>query len=246
MTDADIDKNWYKDDQFLRQMGELNGREVVANRWKIFKQALEPLLNSENPIKLLDAGCGDGINLLELDRILYEHNPKNLIMGMDLNPVRVARAKNRASGPVLQGSLTNLPFAEEEFDAVLCSHVIEHIPNPELAIDEIVRILKPGGVAIVGVPNEGCLLALLRNQVLQRSILRSTDHVNFFTRSILESLLLNAGLSVNEILTEGFFLPHLRLSNLVSRASLGRKFLKVLGQLFPSQAAGLIAVGRRT
>jgi len=48
--------------------------------------------------------------------------------------------------------ITNLPFEEGIFDAVICNHVLEHIPDDKKALDEIYRILKPGGFAILQVP----------------------------------------------------------------------------------------------
>lgn len=46
-----------------------------------------------------------------------------------------------------------LPFSDEEFDLVFSKHVFEHLPNPQLALEEIDRILQPGGTFIVLVPN---------------------------------------------------------------------------------------------
>jgi SAM-dependent methyltransferase len=48
--------------------------------------------------------------------------------------------------------LTRLPFATGRFDLVLCSHVLEHIPDDAAAIAEIARVLRPGGRAVVMVP----------------------------------------------------------------------------------------------
>jgi SAM-dependent methyltransferase len=48
--------------------------------------------------------------------------------------------------------LQNLPFADESFDFIFASHVLEHIPNDEKAISEIRRVLKPNGIAILPVP----------------------------------------------------------------------------------------------
>ncbi len=47
-----------------------------------------------------------------------------------------------------------LPFANGEFDMILCNHVLEHIPNDRKAMEEIYRVLKPGGIAILQIPLE--------------------------------------------------------------------------------------------
>lgn len=51
-----------------------------------------------------------------------------------------------------QQDLTDLPYPDRSFDLVLCSHVLEHIPDDRKAIAEIARVLRPGGHAIVMVP----------------------------------------------------------------------------------------------
>lgn len=48
--------------------------------------------------------------------------------------------------------LTDLPFVENTFDMIICNHVLEHIPKDKLAMSEIYRVLKPGGMAILQVP----------------------------------------------------------------------------------------------
>ncbi|MCE9530468.1 MAG: methyltransferase domain-containing protein [Planctomycetes bacterium] len=48
--------------------------------------------------------------------------------------------------------ITAMSFANETFDAIICSHVLEHIPDDRKAMSEMLRVLRPGGVAIVQVP----------------------------------------------------------------------------------------------
>ena len=196
-------------------------------------------------VDFLDAGCGDGINLQELERLVVTYNKESTVTGIDSSKIRTQRAKKVVKGTVLDGSLLNLPFENTFFDAVLCNHVLEHIENADRALSEIFRVLKPGGSLIVGVPNEGCMLALLRNRVFQRSILKTTDHVNFFTRTTLERTLNKNNFSVVSTITEGFFLPHLRLTNLLRSSGLGYRLEVKLGQLIPTQAAGLISICKR-
>ena len=52
----------------------------------------------------------------------------------------------------LQADICNLPFSDQQFDWVVCNHVLEHIPNDKIAMQEIYRVLKPGGTAILQVP----------------------------------------------------------------------------------------------
>jgi SAM-dependent methyltransferase len=48
--------------------------------------------------------------------------------------------------------LTKIPFADATFDAIICSHVLEHIPNDDVAMAELLRVLKQGGWALLQVP----------------------------------------------------------------------------------------------
>lgn len=46
----------------------------------------------------------------------------------------------------------NLPFKDNTYDIVICNHVLEHVPNDKIAMQEIIRVLKPGGFAIMQIP----------------------------------------------------------------------------------------------
>lgn len=54
--------------------------------------------------------------------------------------------------PVVKADITQLPFATNSFDAIICMHVLEHIPYDHKAMCELYRVLKPGGWAIIMVP----------------------------------------------------------------------------------------------
>jgi malonyl-CoA O-methyltransferase len=59
-----------------------------------------------------------------------------------------------------QGSLLNLPFADGAFDCVFCVEALEHTVNPEIAVAEICRVLKPGGKVVIIDKNKQCRGAL--------------------------------------------------------------------------------------
>ncbi len=54
----------------------------------------------------------------------------------------------------VKADICDLPFSDNEFDMILCNHVLEHIPDDETAMKEMYRVLKPGGKAIFQVPLE--------------------------------------------------------------------------------------------
>ncbi len=173
---------WYVAKQDL-QLSTPGVREVVENRWSIIEDVLL-LMQKENKfnnkIRVLDAGCGDGNNLVGLQMAADKIGVELEMFAMDYNPLRVKRVKERdLLSSVSCANLLQLPFPDESFDLIVCNHVLEHIPDYMGALNELHRTISKGGLLLLGVPNEGCFLAWLRNHCLQRSILKTTDHVNF-------------------------------------------------------------------
>lgn len=241
--------SWYTDDQFAKQLGHPGMKATIENRWCIFGRALREYFSDKKPNnewRLLDVGCGDGINLVGINRIIESQGWHAALYATDYNPLRVERASRFPFvREVRQATIQNIPYPDSWFDVLLCNHVLEHIRDDEIALRELNRVLRPGGLMILGVPNEGCALARLRNHVLQRSILRTTDHVNFYTGVQLNGMLCKAGFEVVIIEREGFFLPHLWLHYVITLFSAGRWLLKHLGAHFPLQSAGLIAIAHK-
>lgn len=142
---------------------------------------------------VLDLGCGEGRHVISF----YVEADVHAI-GVDLGFADLQKAAEKsvpfldAGNPSkqLHFACTNalrLPFADASFDKVVCSEVLEHIPDHAGALREIARILKPGGVAAVSVPryvpewicwalsdeyhsNEGGHLRIFKEHTLRREI----------------------------------------------------------------------------
>ncbi|MFM9825818.1 class I SAM-dependent methyltransferase [Flavobacterium sp.] len=54
----------------------------------------------------------------------------------------------------VKADICNLPFEDNQYDAILCNHVLEHIPDDTKAMQELYRVLKPGGMAILQIPQD--------------------------------------------------------------------------------------------
>jgi ubiquinone/menaquinone biosynthesis C-methylase UbiE len=240
---------WYVADQFRSQLGSRGRRRVIEYRWEVFTAFLRDWRERRGHIgrlNILDAGCGDGINLLGLDEMTAGQNPRASICGLDYNPVRLARARSVAGGSRLQqGSLYDLPFVGDSFDVVLCNHVIEHVPDLSRALSELHRVVRPGGLLVVGVPNEGCLMGRMRNRLVQPSIGRTTDHVHFFTAQTLGDALRRAGFRVQRIERETFFFPCSYANACCAEFGIGHRLMAGLRALLPSQAGGLIVAAEK-
>ncbi len=99
--------------------------------------------------RILEVGVGTGISL-------PDYSSRNRIVGIDLSEVMLRKARRR----VADLSLTNveklevmdaehLSFPDGSFDVVVANHVISTVPNPEAALDECARMLRPGGELIL-------------------------------------------------------------------------------------------------
>jgi len=98
---------------------------------------------------ILDLGCGTGLPSLLLAKEAYR------VIGMDISPVFVERAKikERDNLKFTCGDILNIPFKDMTFDCVAIFLVIEHVPDIPAALDEMLRITKPGGKIIILSPN---------------------------------------------------------------------------------------------
>lgn len=86
--------------------------------------------------------------------------------------------------------ITSMPFTDASFDFVWCSHVLEHVPDDRRAMNEIARVLRPGGIAIIQVPLWG---AVTREEVLASPQERiqeyfQEDHVRRYGVDIVDRL----------------------------------------------------------
>lgn len=85
--------------------------------------------------RVLELGCGRGA---------FQHLVRDWV-GVDL----AASAASHVSKPFVVGSAEQLPFCDEVFDGIWSIAVLEHVPRPERALTEILRVLRPGGVAFL-------------------------------------------------------------------------------------------------
>lgn len=104
--------------------------------------------------RILDVGCGRG------DFLLLMRERGWAPTGLELDE-RIERHGKSVGMDLRAGSLDSVTFPDNHFDAVTFWHVFEHIRNPEWVLKECRRILKPGGVLLISVPNTGSLQARL-------------------------------------------------------------------------------------
>ena len=100
-------------------------------------------------LRVLDAGCGVGWG----GQILLDAGACSVV-GVDIAPEAVADAVRRVpAGRFTVGDLAALPVATASIDVVVCFEAIEHVEEPHRALDELARVLAPGGSLLVSSPN---------------------------------------------------------------------------------------------
>ncbi len=103
----------------------------------------------------------------------------------------------------VKADICNLPFPDNTFDFVLCNHVLEHIPDDTRAMQEIYRILKPGGTAILQIPQDLNRQTTFEDNSItspsQRAkIFGQYDHVRVYGRDFFDKLR-GIGFKVEEV-----------------------------------------------
>lgn len=108
-------------------------------------------LELKDGLHILDAGCGDGFYLHMLSML-----GKYDLTGIDFDKNALASAKKNLQGKklkLLHGSVMELPFKDKSFDRVILTEVAEHLPDDLKGLKEVYRVLKPGGILVLTVPN---------------------------------------------------------------------------------------------
>ena len=119
--------------------------ENERHQWVI--QQLKALPESS---KILDAGAGEMRYKPYCKHLSYTAQDFGEYNGTDDG--HGFHKKWDTSGIDVKCDICDMPFQENEFDAVLCTEVLEHVPQAEQAVAELIRVLKPGGVLIITAP----------------------------------------------------------------------------------------------
>ncbi len=107
--------------------------------------------------KVLDLGCGEGRHVInaylqgDITAIGVDLNHRDLLTSRE-RFLPFAQTNSNKHFYLQQADATKLPFADHSFDKIICSEVLEHIPDYQAVLVEIERILKPGGLLAITVP----------------------------------------------------------------------------------------------
>jgi ubiquinone/menaquinone biosynthesis C-methylase UbiE len=114
----------------------------------------------------LDLGCGHQMFaswMVAEERELARRSRRLVGIDLDWEGMR----KNQAVTERVFGDLEKLPFCAGSFDAVTANMVMEHLPNPQKVLDEVQRVLRPGGIHIFHTPNVRCFMMTIASKMPQ-------------------------------------------------------------------------------
>lgn len=139
------------------------------------------------PGRLLDFGCGWGFFLAEVRAYGWEP------YGLDPLPACAIYARVKAGATVVSDVLRPGIFPEASFAVITSFQVFEHLPNPNETLAQLVRLLRPGGVILIEVPNIRHWTVRVMGKKHRHYV---QDHLNFFSRQTLGKLMERHGLQV--------------------------------------------------
>ena len=135
-------------DRFLNGLGGYGRSSLSGRLIKLLvpRGAVDIIIPSQRKGRLLDVGCGDG------ERVDWYQKRGFEAYGVEVSERAATSAQNLGLN-VRQGTLTDVHYPDTFFDVVLMAHVLEHMHSPGANLREAYRILKPGGMLAVAVPN---------------------------------------------------------------------------------------------
>jgi ubiquinone/menaquinone biosynthesis C-methylase UbiE len=144
--------------------------------------------------RILDVACGAGALVVEVAPRVDRAVGVDLSEGM----LRIARSRLRAGAKAanvefLQGPSDALPFDAGSFTALVCTTALHHFPDPQGSIDEMARVLAPGGRLVIGDACRDSLATKLADPLYRRF---EEGHVGLQRKREIEAMLTRAGLRV--------------------------------------------------
>jgi methionine biosynthesis protein MetW len=183
--------------------------------------------NKKNLGKTLDVGCGDGTLLYTLtDRYGLKIDPH----GLEISKKASEKAAEKGIKLHTQDVEKRFPFANNFFDTIICSEVLEHLIFPEKTLSEIKRVTKDNSIIIFSVPNLGYfknrLKLLVGRSPFEQGRYSSLEHLHFWAKDSFERFLVDNGFKILKV--RGGFGPKIgKLSYLYPSLLSDTLYLKV-------------------
>jgi ubiquinone/menaquinone biosynthesis C-methylase UbiE len=190
----------YKDDHLISGWSERGLRRRVTLFNEILKKQRIPA-----KARVLDLGCGGGTYV----RLLQSHGHK--VVGLDYSFPSLFRARDadpKRTADYVGGEAYDLPFLDKSFDLVVSIGVLQALGDPERALDEMARVLRPRGVIVVEFLNAFELVAMIKSA--SEKLRGWLPRVRTYSPFRVDSWLAQRGL--RSVQRAGVFLPPRRFS----------------------------------
>ena len=169
------------------------GRQIYLTHDK-FEGFIEMMNeNRTGSQKILDIGCGNGW-LSTLYRL-----PGDEMHGIDISALNVERARSRGVRAILHNVENGLPYEDSFFDIIICVDVLEHLFFPEKVVKEMHRVLKAGGILIIGVPNLYCLRNRIEMWTGNARFIEypmNLEHIRHYSKKTISGILAGTGFKI--------------------------------------------------
>lgn len=221
---------WKSMEEFNDPRGTLPNERSVQRRFrrssKFLNQISKLLGHRPKDIHLLDVGCSSGAFVDAAAKLGFRAE--------GVEPAAKAAATAQDAGlTVRQGMLHEVAYPDQSFDAVTLFEVIEHLKEPLPLLKECQRILRPGGILLIGTANATSWSAQAFGAHWDYlSITKHGGHISFFNPDSLERLTAKAGFSVAALKTRS-----VRFSDRDNSSEPAYTLLKIAGELANPLAA---------
>ncbi|GAB6145784.1 hypothetical protein JCM12294_32230 [Desulfocicer niacini] len=215
---------------------------------KIFEEKFNEFLNHLNPGKILDIGCATG-TFLNVAKIRGWE-----VTGIDVSEWACNYLKQNGFQNIFCTDIENVDFKDDYFDVININHTLEHVLDPIKTLKCINRVLKPGGLLLIEVPNEKLFPFNYKiiNMFLPTHISkRHTSHSHFclFTPKSLKHALKLAEFNIQIFREEGFFSNSRTQTNVFKKKSFlmqfALMFCKLKFDVFFQMSRYIVAVAQK-
>ncbi len=208
----------YEEEFFLEEYRAVYGVDYVAdapNIRRIARARLDVIERLQPRGALLDIGAAAGFLLDEARQRGWT------VQGAEVSRYASEYARRELGLPMVTGTLESAEFPDGAFDAAACYYVLEHLPDPLGLVREIARVLRPGGLLSLAVPNLAGLYARFRRQAWLRERAIHQGHLHEFAPRTLMWLLERGGFRLRHLTSEGRYARGHLLAPVVRRLGWG-------------------------
>lgn len=157
-------------------------------------------LNLKKGDKVLDMGCSFGDQALKIAKEGMN------VYGIDKSAQAIRQIQELAKKENIKciatvGDIKKMPYADNKFDVVVATEVFEHVSEPEKAVKEAIRVLRPGGHACISVPTQ---ISEKVFRFLHPTWVEDSNHINVFSRDQILLLLKQSGFMIERVENHNF------------------------------------------